>query len=1330
MASRAMTIIETWLVPPWEKFCYEIQTMKRHRYPHRRQRQTTTATGKCQGNQATRTTTRQSQDHVQRNKRSQIQILYQHSEDESDEDTDLRPRSVRFDTDSKLIRIDNCASKCISPHLEDFIGETRETSKRVKGIGGTIVQGIRVGTIKWQIEDDEGVVHDLLLTNSYYVPSSPSRLLSPQHWAQLAKDNKPKPRGTWCATYDYEIIVYWNQRKNKRTVKIDPNQTNVAEFQTAPGYNKFLAFCHEIGEADEQSELLSYDSNVISDDEAEIDSDNESDEDVLQDEIDPNDRQDPLTTDFNLNGPSGLQDVPMVIPNEEDTIPETDQAEFLQWHHRLGHISPKKIRKLAQLGILPNKLSKCKVPLCTSCLFGKATRRPWRTKAKPKSVLKTITRPGQCVSVDQLESTTPGMIAQLKGIPTTKRYTAATVFVDHFSGLGYVHLQKTTNADETVQAKQAFEAYADSHGVKVLHYHADNGRFAENKWRNACAAKGQTLSFCGVNAHHQNGVAERRIRELQEHARTMLIHATKRWPNAIDAHLWPYAIRMANDVINETPDLKRGDVPIKRFAQTDIEMNPTHWYHFGSPVYVLNAKLQAGKKIDKWSDRARVGIYLGRSPQHARNIAVVLSLTTGLASPQFHVKVDTTFQTIRKAFGGMFPKSQWQEKCHFKKVSQEPAQEETKTDETSTEIIPPEGATLPRIAFENSDPPDEPEEQHQVQDSQEQGESQDTQDNRRRSPRHRKKTQRLIEEAMMSELEHPSGTQTYHVAFEAFSIPWSDLDADDCTANPLIAFASSHSDKDTMWYHEAMREPDRKEFLQAAANEVADQTKNGNWVIVHRSTVPTGATILPAVWAMKRKRRIKTREVYKWKARLNLDGSKQTKGKNFWETYSPVAAWSTIRFILTMAILNKWYTRQIDYVLAFPQAPVEIDDLYMKVPKGFEIQGAEKDEYLLHIRKNVYGGCSAGRVWNKYLIEKLTSIGFVPSDIDDSVFYKGNAVYVLYTDDSILAGPDNKELDKIIAQMRSTGLELTEEGDIEDFLGVNIERKDDGSVHLTQPQLISQILEDLRLDGDNTTVKQTPCASSLLLKRHSKSASFDGHFDYRSIIGKLNYLEKSSRPDISYITHMLARFQADPKKEHGQAVMWLGRYLAGTRTKGLIFKPDKNESFEVYCDSDWSGNWDREEAVHDVDTARSRSGYVISYAGCPIVWASKLQTLIALSSTEAEYISCSTALRETIPLMRLTREFRDKGYNIRTTIPTVHCRLFEDNTGALEIATIHKVRPRTKHLNVQLHHFRSYVDQGDIKILPISSELQRSDLLTHPTSLSTLQRHRMAIMGW
>ena len=106
------------------------------------------------------------------------------------------------------------------------------------------------------------------------------------------------------------------------------------------------------------------------------------------------------------------------------------------------------------------------------------------------------------------------MIAQLKGIPTTKRYKATTVFVDHYSRLSYVHLQKTTNADETMEAKEAFERFAYAHGITIMHYHADNGRFANNKFREAVTLRHQTLSFCGVNAYFQNGVAERRLCEL------------------------------------------------------------------------------------------------------------------------------------------------------------------------------------------------------------------------------------------------------------------------------------------------------------------------------------------------------------------------------------------------------------------------------------------------------------------------------------------------------------------------------------------------------------------------------------------------------------------------------------------------------------------------------------------------------------------------------------------------------------------------------------------------------------------------------------------------
>ena len=184
-------------------------------------------------------------------------------------------------------------------------------------------------------------------------------------------------------------------------------------------------------------------------------------------------------------------------------MPQDTTADFLRWHHRLGHISPRKIRLLAHKGILPRQLARCKVPLCTSCLFGKATRRPWRSKSPHNQVgqARTITKPGECVSIDQLESSTPGLIAQLRGMPTKLRYRVATVFVDHYSRLSYVHLQKSTSAEETIQAKEAFECFTASHGMKVLHYHADNGIFADNKFKEHVFRNGQTLSFCGVNAH-------------------------------------------------------------------------------------------------------------------------------------------------------------------------------------------------------------------------------------------------------------------------------------------------------------------------------------------------------------------------------------------------------------------------------------------------------------------------------------------------------------------------------------------------------------------------------------------------------------------------------------------------------------------------------------------------------------------------------------------------------------------------------------------------------------------------------------------------------------
>ena len=214
------------------------------------------------------------------------------------------------------------------------------------------------------------------------------------------------------------------------------------------------------------------------------------------------------------------------------------------------------------------------------------------------------------------------------------------------------------------------------------------------------------------------------------------------------------------------------------------------------------------------------------------------------------------------------------------------------------------------------------------------------------------------------------------------------------------------SDPDTMYLHQAMQEPDKKEFVEAMQKEVRDQYENGNFSIIHKSKLPQGATVLPAVWQMKRKRDIKTRNVKKWKARLNIDGSRMTKGIHYTETYAPVASWNSIHLLLTLTAVHKWHTKQLYFVLAVPQAPVE-REIYMKIPKGFELNQGDSEDYVLKLHKNVYSQKQAGRVWNKYLVDKLVNkLKFVQSKTDECVFYRGSTIYLLYTDDSILAGPD------------------------------------------------------------------------------------------------------------------------------------------------------------------------------------------------------------------------------------------------------------------------------------------------------------------------------------
>jgi Reverse transcriptase (RNA-dependent DNA polymerase) len=244
--------------------------------------------------------------------------------------------------------------------------------------------------------------------------------------------------------------------------------------------------------------------------------------------------------------------------------------------------------------------------------------------------------------------------------------------------------------------------------------------------------------------------------------------------------------------------------------------------------------------------------------------------------------------------------------------------------------------------------------------------------NVRRSGRNRTQTQRFVESLQQRE----EGLVAFVAAHEAIDplLYKEDRDLQQFELDPIAFALKATSDPDTMHYHEAMKEPDARQFQVAMTKEVDDHTAKNHWKLVSRDQVPSGVKVLPAVWAMKRKRRISTREIYKWKARLNIGGHMQKHGVHYWETYSPVVRWTTIRLCLVLSLINGWSTRQLDFVQAYPQAKVSTDNVYIDIPQ-VDFKGQRKN-FCLHVLQNIYGGKDAGRTWSLHLDAGLKELGF------------------------------------------------------------------------------------------------------------------------------------------------------------------------------------------------------------------------------------------------------------------------------------------------------------------------------------------------------------------
>ena len=237
-------------------------------------------------------------------------------------------------------------------------------------------------------------------------------------------------------------------------------------------------------------------------------------------------------------------------------------------------------------------------------------------------------------------------------------------------------------------------------------------------------------------------------------------------------------------------------------------------------------------------------------------------------------------------------------------------------------------------------------------------------------------------------------------------------------------------------------------------------------------------------------------------------------------------------------------------------------------------------------------------------------------------------------------------------------------------------------------------------------------------------------WSYNSVTGMLLYLSTNTRPDITFATSQVCRFNHSPKQSHAQAVKRIVRYLAGTKNLGTIMKPDETLSLDCYSDSDFAGLY-KVDPMEDESSAKSRMGFIISLGGCPLVWQSKLISSICLATAEAEYYSLSHCLRVLLPIRRTLEELVARlgvPLELRATISS---KAFVDNSAALLLAQNQRLTSRTRYYHCQSHHFWQAVNSDPPQIIPTQCDttLMNADYFTKSMPQPGFLSNRKRVQG-
>ncbi|GJT66810.1 putative ribonuclease H-like domain-containing protein [Tanacetum coccineum] len=484
---------------------------------------------------------------------------------------------------------------------------------------------------------------------------------------------------------------------------------------------------------------------------------------------------------------------------------------------------------------------------------------------------------------------------------------------------------------------------------------------------------------------------------------------------------------------------------------------------------------------------------------------------------------------------------------------------------------------------------------------------------------------------------------------------------------------------------------DDESWVEAMQEELLQFKIQKVWTLVD---LPSGKKAIGTKWVYRNKKDERG-IVVRNKARLVAQGYKQEEGIDYDEVFAPVARVEAIRIFLAFASFMNFPVYQMDVKSAFLYGTIE-EEVYVCQPPGFV--DPEFPEKVYKVEKALYGLHQAPRAWYETLSTYLLDNGFHRGQIDKTLFIKrlkGDILLVQVYVDDIIFGSTKKSLCDEFEQIMHNRFQMSSMGELTFFLGLQVKQKEDG-IFISQDKYVGEILKKFGFSSVRTA--STPMETNKALTKDEDGEDVDVHL-YRSMIGSLMYLT-SSRPDIMFSVCACSRFQVQPKVSHLNAVKRIFRYLKGQPKLGLWYPKDSPLTLEAFSDSDYAGaSLDRKSTTGGCQFLGSRL----------ISWQCKKQTVVANSTTEAEYIAASHCCGQ---VLWIQNQMLDYGFNFMQT------KIHVDNESAICVVKNPVYHFKTKPIEIRHHFIRDSYEKRLIEMVKIHTDNNVADLLTKAFDVS------------